>query len=168
MGRFSRQQIDIFLIFPRKQDLTIFCKLSPWGQFAQNVKSCFLGKIGKIFQNVVCWKFYLECQTLRIQTDGQNGQCRPRSDSAESGICKLFFVTSQIFVLFMVICRFVYISVMKRKVFQQFGLITWCAVLFKVYSKRWTSPLYQNFLHSHRYSNYILEIGHHNSLQFLS
>ena len=55
MGKFSRQQIDIFLIFPRKQDLTFFCKLSPWGQFARNVKYCFLlGKIGKIFQNVVC------------------------------------------------------------------------------------------------------------------
>ena len=33
-------------------------------QFAWNVKSCFLGKIRKIFQYVVCWKFYPECYAL--------------------------------------------------------------------------------------------------------
>ena len=49
-GIFSRRQIDdIFLIFSQRR------------QFAWNVKSCFQGKIRKIFQNIVCWKFYPEC-----------------------------------------------------------------------------------------------------------
>ena len=62
LGIFSRRQIDdIFLIFPRKQGLTIHANCLPRTQFAWNVKSCFLGKIRKIFQNVVCWKFYPEC-----------------------------------------------------------------------------------------------------------
>ena len=63
LGIFSRWQIDnIFLIFPRKQDLTFHanCLLIPRKQdlifhancllrrqFAWNVKSCFLGKIRK-------------------------------------------------------------------------------------------------------------------------
>ena len=62
LGIFSRRQIDdIFLIFPRKQDLTFHANCLLRRQFAWNVKSCFLGKIRKIFQNVVCWNFYLEC-----------------------------------------------------------------------------------------------------------
>ena len=62
LGIFSRRQIDdIFLIFPRKQDLTFHANCLLRRQFACNVKSCFLGKIRKIFQNVVCWKFYPEC-----------------------------------------------------------------------------------------------------------
>ena len=60
LGIFSRWQIDIFLIFPRKQDLTFHanCLLE---KFAWNVKFCFLGKIRKISQNVVCWNFFPEC-----------------------------------------------------------------------------------------------------------
>ena len=50
-----------FLFFPRKQDLTFHANCLRRRQFAWNVKSCFLGKIRKIFQNVVCWKFYPEC-----------------------------------------------------------------------------------------------------------
>ena len=50
-----------FLIFPIKQDLTFHANCLQWRQFAWNVKSCFLGKIRKIFQYVVCWKFYPEC-----------------------------------------------------------------------------------------------------------
>ena len=62
LGIFSRRQNDvIFLIFPRKQDLTFHANCLLRRQFAWNVKSCFLGKIRKIFQNVVCWKFYPEC-----------------------------------------------------------------------------------------------------------
>ena len=67
LGIFTRRQIDdIFLIFPRKQDLTFHANCLPQEticgrQFAWNVKSCFLGKIRKMFQNVVCWKFYSEC-----------------------------------------------------------------------------------------------------------
>ena len=42
LGNFSRGQIgEIFLIFPRKQDLIFYAN---WKQFAWNVKSCFLGK----------------------------------------------------------------------------------------------------------------------------
>ena len=59
LGKFSRWHIDsIFLIFPRKQDLTFHANCLQWRQFAWNAKSCFLGKIRKIFQNVVCWKFF--------------------------------------------------------------------------------------------------------------
>ena len=62
LGIFSRRQNDVlFLIFPRKQDLTFHANCLLRRQFAWNVKSCFLGKIRKIFQNVVCWKFYPEC-----------------------------------------------------------------------------------------------------------
>ena len=62
LGIFSRRQIDdIFLIFPRKQDLTFHANCLLRRQFAWNVISCFLRKIRKIFQNVVCWKFYPEC-----------------------------------------------------------------------------------------------------------
>ena len=62
LGIFSRRQTDdIFLIFPRKQDLTFHANCLLRRQFAWNVKSCFLGKIRKIFQNVVCWNFYPEC-----------------------------------------------------------------------------------------------------------
>ena len=62
LGIFSRQQIDdIFLIFPRKHDLTLHANCLLRRQFAWNVISCFLEKIRKMFQNVVCWKFYPEC-----------------------------------------------------------------------------------------------------------
>ena len=65
MGIFSGWQIDdIFLIFTRKQGLTFHANCLLRRQFAWNVKSCFLGKIRKIFQNVVCWKFYPECLAL--------------------------------------------------------------------------------------------------------
>ena len=58
LGIFSRRQIDdIFLIFPRKQELTFHANC----QFVWNVISCFLRKIRKIFQNVICWNFYPEC-----------------------------------------------------------------------------------------------------------
>ena len=62
LGIFSRWQIDdIFLIFPSKQDLTFHANCLLRRQFTWNVKSCFLRKIRKIFQNVVCWKLYPEC-----------------------------------------------------------------------------------------------------------
>ena len=65
LGIFSRRQTDdIFLIFSRKQDLTFQANCLLRRQFAWNVKSCFLGIIRKIFQNVVCWKFYPECKAL--------------------------------------------------------------------------------------------------------
>ena len=59
--------VIFFLIFPRKQDLTFHAKLIAW-----NAKSCFLGKIRKIIQYVVCWKFSLECSAIRsgIQLNG--------------------------------------------------------------------------------------------------
>ena len=48
MGIFSRQQTDnIFLTFPRKQDLIFHANCLHWRQFAWNIKSCFLGKIRK-------------------------------------------------------------------------------------------------------------------------
>ena len=60
LGIFSRRQIDdIFLIFLRKQDMTFHANCLLRRQFAWNVISCFLRKIRKIFQNVVCWKFFV-------------------------------------------------------------------------------------------------------------
>ena len=57
---FSRRQIDdIFLIFPRKQDLTFQANCLLRRQFAWNVKSCFLGKIRKT-KETIC----LKCQIL--------------------------------------------------------------------------------------------------------
>ena len=55
---------DAFLIFLRKQDLTLHAN---WRQFAWSVKSCLLGKIRKIFQYVVRWKFYPESSSLKQQ-----------------------------------------------------------------------------------------------------
>ena len=37
-----------------------------WRQFAWNVKTCFLGKLRKIFQYVFCWNFYSEHKTLKL------------------------------------------------------------------------------------------------------
>ena len=79
---FSRRQIDdIFLIFPRKQNLKFYANR----QFAWDVKSCFLGKIRKIFQNAVCWKFYPECWALkctwsytRIESSGLSRDIRKK------------------------------------------------------------------------------------------
>ena len=65
-GIVSRRQIDdIFLIFPRKQDMTFHANCHLRRQFAWNVISCFLGKIRKIFQNIICWKIYPECLELK-------------------------------------------------------------------------------------------------------
>ena len=76
LGKFSRQQTDdIFSYFSQKTGLDFLCKLSAtrnhdltfhancfhWWQFAWNITSCFLGKISKIFQCAVCWKFYPAC-----------------------------------------------------------------------------------------------------------
>ena len=59
---FTRQHIDdIFLIFPRKQILTFQANCLQQRGFACNVKICFPGKIRKIFQYVVCKKFYPAC-----------------------------------------------------------------------------------------------------------
>ena len=44
-----------------KTGLTFPANCLQWRQFAWNVKTCFLGKIRKIFWNVVCWNFYPEC-----------------------------------------------------------------------------------------------------------
>ena len=49
----------LFLFFPENR-IWHFMQIVR-RQFAWNVKSCFLGKIRKIFQNVCCWKFYPEC-----------------------------------------------------------------------------------------------------------
>ena len=57
----GRRQIDdIFLIFTRKQDLTIHAMET----ICTNIKTCFLGKIRKIFEYVICWKFYLQHYVL--------------------------------------------------------------------------------------------------------
>ena len=51
LGVFSRWQIDdIFLIFPRKQDMTFHANCLLRRQVAWNVISCFLGRIKKHFK----------------------------------------------------------------------------------------------------------------------
>ena len=70
----STDDISIFFFFFKKKLAVIFnanCLLVKtyfwdslhelWRQFAGNIKAYFLGKIRKIFQNVVCWNFYPVC-----------------------------------------------------------------------------------------------------------
>ena len=52
--------VIFFLFFPENR-FWYFIKIVSIGEFAQNIKNCFLGKIRKIFQTVVCWNFYPEC-----------------------------------------------------------------------------------------------------------
>ena len=78
LGQFSRWQIsDIFFIFPRKQDLQFHTNCLQWRKFAWNVKYCFLGKIRKIFQYVVYWKF------LPRELSVKNLTCFSSSDFAQ-------------------------------------------------------------------------------------
>ena len=55
-----------FLIYVfRKLDLTFLVNYLSWRQFSWNDKTWFLvKKIKKIFQIVVCWKFYPACKAL--------------------------------------------------------------------------------------------------------
>ena len=46
-----------FLFFPENR-MTFHANYLHWRQFAWNVKFRFLGKRRKIFQYIVCWKFY--------------------------------------------------------------------------------------------------------------
>ena len=113
--------LKYFLIFPQKTGFDISCKLSPKEislifffycskkirfdflcklspllrrQFALNVKSYFLGKIRKLFQNVICWNFYPACQAL--------GLCR------EKLTCYCIIIVIPVFDLFIVWWRFVF------------------------------------------------------------
>ena len=58
LGKFRRQQIEDIFIFPRKQDLTFHANHH---LNCMKCQSFFLGTIIKIFQYVICWKFYPEC-----------------------------------------------------------------------------------------------------------
>ena len=53
IGKFSSRQInDIFLNFPRKQELTLYAN---WDNLHDGSDPIFFsGKIRKVFQNVVC------------------------------------------------------------------------------------------------------------------
>ena len=53
-----------FSYFPRKHDGHFMPIVSNGNNLHWNVKSCFHGKIRKLFQYVVCWKFYPEWQVL--------------------------------------------------------------------------------------------------------
>ena len=56
---FSRHQTDDnFLIFSRKQDLTLHANYLLRRQFVRNIRAYFRGKMRKMFQNGVCWIFY--------------------------------------------------------------------------------------------------------------
>ena len=68
LGKFRRQQIDILLIFSRKQVYKFHVNFLSWRQFVWNVKTCFLGKIRKIFQASICWNIY-PAYNQRRQTD---------------------------------------------------------------------------------------------------
>ena len=71
LGKFRRQQIDILLIFSRKQAYKFHVNFLSWRQFVWNVKTCFLGKIRKIFQASICWNIY-PAYYQRRQTDKKN------------------------------------------------------------------------------------------------
>ena len=69
-----------FSYFPRKRNLTFH-----WKQFARNVKICFLGKIRKIFQNAVSWKFYPECYAFRVKVAVNTYPTNSLGDSGGGG-----------------------------------------------------------------------------------
>ena len=52
----------LMTFFPKKTWFDISCKLSP---ICINIKSYFLGKIRKLFQNVVCWKLWI-CESPSV------------------------------------------------------------------------------------------------------
>ena len=56
-----------FSNFSRKYDLTLHANCLLRRQFAWSVKSYFLGKVRKIFQNFVCWNFHPGCKVLKSQ-----------------------------------------------------------------------------------------------------
>ena len=56
-----------FSYFSQKTGLTFHANCLLRRQFAWNIRSCSLGRIRKIFQNVVCWNYYSACFVLRFQ-----------------------------------------------------------------------------------------------------
>ena len=59
LGIFSSWQIDIFLFFPENRLWHFMQIVSSTGDNLHEMsKPYFLGRIRKIFQNVVCWNFY--------------------------------------------------------------------------------------------------------------
>ena len=55
-------KLVIFSYFSQKTGFDISCKLSPLGDNLHELSnSVFWEKQEKIFQYVVCWKFYTEC-----------------------------------------------------------------------------------------------------------
>ena len=59
---------DTFLISSSQQNLTFHANCLYLRQFSWNVKSSFLGKIRKLFQNVICWKLMF-CTLWTISAD---------------------------------------------------------------------------------------------------
>ena len=58
-----------FSYFSRKQDLTFYANcLHPSETICKKCQTCFLGKIRKKNQYVVCWQFYLACLAEEIAT----------------------------------------------------------------------------------------------------
>ena len=69
LGEFSRWQInDIFLIFPRKQDLTFLTNCLQWRHFVGNVKTCFQGKNKKNLSICRLLKILLRVHTVHQYT----------------------------------------------------------------------------------------------------
>ena len=60
-------KLAIFLLyFPENRFLTFHANCLPWMDTICIIIVCFLGKIRKIFQNVVCWIFYPTCRVLKL------------------------------------------------------------------------------------------------------
>ena len=59
---FSLENLWYFFLFFQENNIWLFyANCLHWRQFAWYFQSCFLEKIRKIFQYVVCWKFYSDC-----------------------------------------------------------------------------------------------------------
>ena len=62
----NKLTIFFFLFFLVKRILH-FMQIVSLGQFAWSVRSNFLGKTRKIFQNVVCWNFNSACKVCKLE-----------------------------------------------------------------------------------------------------
>ena len=122
LGKFSRRQINIFLIFPRKQDLTFHAKCPHWRQFAWNIKSCFLGKNKKNIS---------KCHLLKYLS--RERSVKTNKSSSCSFVCLFATCTALLTVdlsrcWLLLICIFVMASVLKQ---------TTCTAVWFIFLEPW-------------------------------
>ena len=79
-----------FSYFLYKTGLGISCKLSPSETICMKCQSSFLGKYKKIFQNVVCWKIYPECEAMKNHWIQNNASTITEGAGAQADLCLRF------------------------------------------------------------------------------